>query len=255
MTRQDRPLLIPEAIVLAGGLGTRLASLLPAQPKCLAPVLGRPFLFHLLDLLRGQGVRRIVLALGFRADQIVAALETYPHSDLELACVTETAPLGTGGALRNALDSARGDRFLVLNADSYLPFNLQDLLAFHETGGWKASLLSAQMNDAGRYGLLSLGGGGRILDFCEKKPGSSGPVNAGVYLIERDILAALPQHTQLSLEKDVMPGLAARGELGAMVVTGSFLDIGTPEDYARAEDFLGGLCGSKVSPSSDARSR
>jgi len=157
--------------------------------------------------------------------------------------------------LRNALDSARGDRFLVLNADSYVPFALQDLLAFHERGGWKASLLSVQMNDAGRFGLLSLDGAGRILAFREKQAGSSGPVNAGVYLIERDILAALPVNVPLSLERDVMPALAARGELGALLVPGPFLDIGTPEDYVRAEDFFGGLTDDTSSFSKDARSR
>ncbi|MBF0354917.1 MAG: nucleotidyltransferase family protein [Alphaproteobacteria bacterium] len=238
---QDKPQTTAEAILLAGGLGARLASVLPGQPKCLAPVLGRPFLFHLFDQLYGQGVRRIVLSLGYRSDQIISALVDYRQTDLKIDHLVEAAPLGTGGGLRHVLGQTGHESLLVLNADSYIPFSLKDFSAFHRQGKWKTSLVSVFLKDAGRFGLLEIAPTGQVRSFKEKAAGSSGFINAGIYLIERELLAALPENVPLSLERDILPTLTAPGQLGAMCVPGPFIDIGIPEDFARAESFLAGL--------------
>lgn len=229
----------PDAIILAGGLGTRLQSALPDLPKALAPVLGRPFLLHLLDLLARLGVRRVTLALGYRAPQIKEAVAGYDK--LEIGAVTEERPLGTGGALRLAVDQARGKTLLALNGDSVAPFDLNSFLAFHEQGGFDVSLIGVRMEDASRFGLLALGDGGRILAFQEKRLGSSGVINAGIYLIERRVLEALPAGRALSFERDVLERLSASGRLGAFVASGPFIDIGTPQSYAQADAFFAAL--------------
>ncbi|MBF0270422.1 MAG: NTP transferase domain-containing protein [Alphaproteobacteria bacterium] len=229
----------PTAIILAGGKGTRLAHVLPGLPKPLAPVLGRPFLLHLLDSLAGNGVARAVLSLGYEAGQIERAIAGYDR--LRLDCVTESEPLGTAGALLHALPKASGDLLLALNGDSFTPFDLLGFLRFHKQGGFGASLIGVEMANASRFGRLTLSPDGKVGAFLEKQAGGGGIINAGIYLIERDLLQALPQGKALSFETDVLEPLAAQGRLGAFVVPGPFIDIGTPESYAQADLFFENL--------------
>jgi NDP-sugar pyrophosphorylase family protein len=229
----------PTAIILAGGKGTRLARVLPGLPKPLAPVLGRPFLLHLLDSLAAAGVERAVLSLGYEAAQIEQAVRGYDRLMIETA--VEPAPLGTAGALRLALSKAKGERFLALNGDSYAPFNLQGFLDFHRRGGFAVSLIAVSMEDASRFGLLDIADSGRVLAFNEKQAGASGAINAGIYLIERNVLEELPGRKVLSFETDVLEPLAKAGRLGAFLSPGPFIDIGTPDSYAGADAFFTNL--------------
>lgn len=228
-----------DALILAGGRGTRLAAALPGLPKPLAPVLGRPFLLHLLDFLAKAGVAKAVLSLGYEAAQVEAAIASY--RPLSIGTVTEPTPLGTAGAMRWALSACSGDPLLVLNGDSFTPFPLAQFLNFHVQGGFDVSLVGVEMADASRFGLLELAFDGRVQAFKEKREGAGGIINAGIYLIRRDVLAALPEGRNLSFETDVLEPLAKQGRLGAFVVPGPFIDIGTPASYAGADAFFSNL--------------
>ncbi|CAA6606417.1 Nucleoside-diphosphate-sugar pyrophosphorylase family protein [Rhodospirillaceae bacterium LM-1] len=234
----------PTAIILAGGKGTRLAHVLAGLPKPLAPVLGRPFLLHLLDSLANAGLERAVLSLGHEALQIERAIEGYGR--LGLDWVTESEPLGTAGALRHALNKAEGDLVLALNGDSFTPFDLARFRAFHEKGGWSVSLAAVAMADASRFGRIDLAPDGKVRAFMEKQAGGSGVINAGIYLIERGLLQALPTGKALSFETDVLEPLARQGRLGAFLCPGPFIDIGTPESYAQADGFFQDLKKSRL---------
>jgi NDP-sugar pyrophosphorylase family protein len=231
----------PDAIILVGGEGTRLRSVVPETPKPLAPVAGRPFLEWLLRALHRQGVARVVLSTGVWAEQIEAFVDRIRSArelDLDLECVRDPQPLGTGGALRNALAEVRTDRVLALNGDSYCAFDLRDLVHRHLERRARASLVLTRVTDTARFGSVTLDAGHRITDFREKSR-SAGPglVNAGVYLLEREALEEIPSGRNLSLERDVLPGWVGAALFG-VVSEGSFIDIGTPESYARSHTFV-----------------
>lgn len=190
-------------------------------------------MFHLLDLLAGTGLQRAVLSLGYEARQIEAAIKTYHR--LQLSCVVEPSALGTGGGLRHALAATQGETLLALNGDSMTPFDLSDFLDFHERGGWTVSLAAVAMKDCARFGRLELTSGCGVLSFLEKQDSKAGVINAGIYLIERGVLAGLPESQCLSFEQDVLEPLARQGKLGAFPCPGPFIDIGTPESLAAAE--------------------
>jgi NDP-sugar pyrophosphorylase family protein len=225
-----------EAAVLAGGLGTRLRASVPDLPKVLAPVRGRPFLAYVLDQLAAAGVERAVLCTGHGAQQVEAALGTR-HGSLALAYSRESEPLGTGGALRLALEHLSGDTLLVLNGDSYADADLGAFLAAHRAFGGAGTLLLAEVADAGRYGRVERDAGGRLCAFLEKTAGGRGWINAGVYLLGRGLLQGIPAGRKLSLERDILPHWVPLGLFGHET-RGRFIDIGTPESYAAAERFF-----------------
>ena len=234
---------MPPAIVLAGGLGTRLRSVVADRPKVLAPVAGEPFLAHLLRQLERSGVREVVLATGHGGDQVEAFLASSPWSGGEVRCVREEEPLGTGGALAFAMREAGiTSPFLALNGDTFFGGDLRQLAASMAV----VTLALAQVPDARRFGRVALAEGddpAQILRF-EEKGAATGPawINAGVYRITPDALVGIEPNTFLSFEQDVMPALVARGEVaGVRFPEAPFLDIGTPEDYDRAADALATL--------------
>ncbi|MBI4967315.1 MAG: NTP transferase domain-containing protein [Rhodospirillales bacterium] len=224
-----------DALILAGGLGTRLRAALPDRPKALAPVAGRPFLFHLLDHLAHQGIRRAVLALGHQAAMIREAVADYRA--LDLAISEESRPLDTGGALALARPLLGSDPVLVLNGDSLAPIDLGLLLQTHRSRHAQATLAALRLADAARFGSLDLDADGAILAFREKGKAGPGLVSAGIYLVSRAVLESLAPDQPLSLERAVFPGLCGRG-LYAQAFDAPLLDIGTPESYATAEAFL-----------------
>ncbi|MDH5566748.1 MAG: nucleotidyltransferase family protein [Myxococcales bacterium] len=232
----------PQAVILVGGEGTRLRPALPAQPKALAPVAGRPFLAWLLVALERQGVRKVVLSTGYRAEAIEAFAEGARvefGARLELVCVRDPRPLGTGGALRNVAAAVRGDRVLVLNGDSYCPFDVRRLQRLHVAHSARASVWLARVEDAGRFGAVTLAEDGRITAFREKSASAgAGLVNAGIYLLERAALDELPASAPLSLEREVFPQWLAAGGLYGLVGGEPLIDIGTPESYALADEHV-----------------
>lgn len=228
-----------DVAVLAGGLGSRIRDVLGDTPKVLAPVAGRPFLGHLLDRLAGFGARRVVLCLGHRADRVTAWLAQVNVDDApEILCRIEPRPLGTAGTLGNAHDALRSDPVLVMNGDTFLDADLGAFVAAHRASKAEASVLCVEVEDGARYGRVELDVNCRIGRFVEKAPGR-GMVSAGVYLFSAAFLDRFVRAGAVSLERDVLEQ-APVGTLHAHVVRGRFIDIGTPESLAAAEDVLAG---------------
>ncbi|NLG35385.1 MAG: NTP transferase domain-containing protein [Lentisphaerae bacterium] len=267
--------MIPQAVILLGGQGTRLAALYPDRPKALVPVHGRPFIEWQLDWLRRNGVRRILLAAGHKAEVLEAWLADRPSDDLSLRLSREPAPLGTGGALRHVESLLETSHVLVLNGDTLLPrLHLSTVwkLFFHTMEKneddfpyygklpaefstlWKtffhamekpdglfpdcATLWVAPIADPGRYGTVEFGPDGLVSAFREKAPRTSGHVNAGIYLLPRRLLAAIPSGRPVSIETEVFPALAAQRGLFALPAPAPLLDMGTPDGLAAMEAFL-----------------
>ncbi len=228
-----------EAIVLAGGLGTRLRSVVPDLPKPMAPVNGRPFLEHLLDYWITQGITRFILSVGYRHEAVSVHFGAW-HRGAAISYAVEEKPLGTGGGL--VLASARlsaGGTFLVLNGDTWFEVPLPALVKRHAEKGADGTLALFRSQDAGRYASVSVGAEGRLLALGGD--GKSGLANGGVYLMERSVLdGAWPAGAAVSLERDILPfALSSGRRIYGLECPGRFLDIGVPEDYARAAEFLG----------------
>ena len=225
-----------EAIVLAGGLGTRLASRLHGLPKPMAPVAGRPFLEILLNQLRRSGCTRVLLSVGHQHTVIQDHFGASFHG-MPLDYVVESVPLGTGGAIRLALAQAREESVLVLNGDTFLDADYAAMLRFHAAAGAAVTLAVVHRDDVSRYGSVTIEGQ-RIAGFQEK--GNSGPgyISAGTYVLARNLAwpPALPE--KFSIETDFFMPEVARLRPAAFKVDGFFLDIGIPEDYDRAQTEL-----------------
>ena len=227
-----------ECVVLAGGKGTRLRSVVSDLPKCMAPVAGRTFLAWLLDDLREAGFDHIILSLGYKHEAVEAWVATRPDRD-SITCVVEEEPLGTGGGVRLALRQAREDAVFILNGDTFFGVDYPAMQAFHRQSGAQATLALKPLRDFDRYGEVTLDGEGRITAFREKRPCAEGLINGGVYLLQRDALAEMPE--RFSLEKDYFEPKAESAGLAGFRSEGYFIDIGIPADYARAQrDFADG---------------
>ena len=231
------------ALILAGGFGSRLRGVVSDRPKALAPILGRPFLQWQMDALARQGVRTMIICTHYMAEMIEAAFPAgrRPDGTAVVHC-REVEPLGTGGALRLGAGLADADTapMLGVNGDTFCAFDLAAMAAAHAAGtGRMATLLLAEVSQTGRYGRVEADAAGQVTAFHEKDPAETAPgwINAGVYLLDRQALTALPPDRPLSLEREVFPSWIGRG-LGAFAGGRDFLDIGTPESYAMAEDYL-----------------
>lgn len=220
---------ISQGIFLVGGRGTRLGTLTDHMPKPLMPVGGRPFLDWPILWAARQGVSEIVLLAGYLADRIAALYDGRIVAGARLRCLAEPEPQGTGGALRFAA-SVLAPRFFLANGDTLFDVPLARLAAAGT--GRSACLALRRLEDTGRSGVVRLEADGRIAAFAERGDGRPGLVNGGVYVLGREIVEAIPG--PCSLERDVFPGLAAAGMMGGEVCDGYFVDIGVPQDLARA---------------------
>jgi D-glycero-alpha-D-manno-heptose 1-phosphate guanylyltransferase len=221
-----------DVVILAGGQGTRLQSVPGDVPKPLRPVNGRPFLSYLVEQVRGAGARRIILSLGYRPD---AFRDFAAQERLEVS--VETAPLGTGGGLRNALPLLRSENLVAMNGDSYAAVDVGLLAALQRRRKARALMLLAEIEDASRYGRVDIDEDGSVLSFSEKGEAGPGLINAGIYVLQRSVVAEIPEGRAVSLERETFPSLIGKGfsgEPGAF----AFLDIGTPESYAAASEFF-----------------
>lgn len=225
------------AAVLLGGLGSRLRPIVADRPKALAPVRGRPFVSFVLDRLAAAGIRRAILCTGHLGGQVRERLGNACGA-MSLVYSHETAPLGTAGALRLALPLFESSPVLVLNGDSFCDADLGRFVEWHVSKGARATLLLARVGETGRYGRIETLPDGCVTAFLEKGP-ERGPglINAGHYLIERDLLEEIPPGGRVSLEEEMFPAWVGRG-LYAWSGASRFLDIGTPESYAAAERCL-----------------
>ncbi|MDB5871163.1 MAG: hypothetical protein JWQ07_605 [Ramlibacter sp.] len=229
------------AVVLAGGLGTRIRHLLGGMPKPLAPVAGRPFLDWVVRYLHGQGLRQVVISSGYQSDQIERFAAGVNLPGLRLRCIAEPEPLGTAGGFLHAWNGLPEPypQALVVNGDSLMLARLPSLVAALEDERVDGALLGLKVNDAARYGSLEVGPDGLLRRFAEKRPGA-GTVNGGVYLLRRASIARFPPADgPLSFETEVFPALLAQGaRLQVVEEEAPFLDIGTEESLARAGRFI-----------------
>ena len=225
------------AVILAGGVGSRLRAVVSDRPKVLASIHNRPFLAYLLDMLEQAGIDEVVLSTGYMADLVE---ETFGSAfgRMRVGYSRESMPLGTGGALRAAIPRVRTELILAMNGDSFCEFDVHALAAAHQARQARATILLTQVPDTQRFGRVRTGADDRMLAF-EEKGAQAGPgwINAGVYLLERRLLETLPEHRALSLEREVFPAWIGHGLYG-FSAGGRFLDIGTPASFAQAEAFF-----------------
>jgi len=225
-----------EAIVLVGGLGTRLQGTVRDIPKALAPVRGKPFLDFVVENLMRYGVSNIILSIGHRAEQIIKYVHgAHPEWPVEFS--REDMPLGTGGALKKSLAMCRGEHVLALNGDSLAIADLKVFFDFHIGHDGIASIMVSPIAEAASYGRITAASNGRISQFEEKpKKALGGVVSAGVYIFRRDVEHHFPPGEVFSLEKEFLPNLLHQGCFA--YTADAFLDIGTPERYANAEKWI-----------------
>ena len=227
-----------ECIVLAGGMGTRLRSVVSDVPKCMAEVAGKPFLHHIVRSLESAGFSHIIFSLGYK-HECVEEWITLHNGPAEISYVVESEPLGTGGGVLLALSRAREENVFVLNGDTFFRVSFAEMLSAHMASGCSATLALKPMRDFDRYGAVTLSEG-RIVNFGEKVYCAEGLINGGVYVVRRPSLADMPR--KFSLEKDFFEPLARSGGIGGFESDGYFIDIGIPEDYAKAQsDFERGV--------------
>ncbi len=225
------------AFVLCGGLGTRLRPVLADRPKSMAPVAGVPFLQLLLEDLKAQGIEEVILGTGYLAEQIEAFFRKGAKLGLRLHYSREHEPLGTGGALKLA-EPSLSDPVVVLNGDSYVEWNLAAAVELFERKDAAVLMVLLAVPEVGRYGSVTIDPDGRVIEFVEKGSCTGmGLINAGVYLLRKEIVAALSADEPVSLERDVFPKLLP-GRVYGLVTDGIFIDIGIPADLQRAQTVL-----------------
>ncbi|MCX7218014.1 MAG: nucleotidyltransferase family protein [Burkholderiales bacterium] len=224
-----------EAIVLAGGFGTRLRGVVPDLPKPMAPVAGRPFLEIVLSFLSKKGFTRIVLSLGFMAEKISTHFGNN-YLGMEIVYEVEATPLGTGGAIRAALTQCLSDHVYVFNGDTYLDLEVNEL-----ESSWKANqnplIVVREVLDTSRFGRVNMVDG-RIDAFLEKGMSGSGLINAGCYVLPKDALNSFELGHPFSIETDFFIKTLKDSYFEGFVTQGKFIDIGVPEDYMLAQTFL-----------------
>lgn len=227
--------MLDQAIVLAGGFGQRLGALTASLPKPLQPVGGRPFVDHLVWNLHRFGIRRVVFSIGHLAERIIEHIGDGSRLGIAAEHVIEQQPLGTAGAIRGCF-ARLDERALVLNGDTLFDFNYLDLAVLQRrTGADIALALTVPHEDASRFGLVELDDQGVVRGFAEKRQSQGMPINAGAYVISRDVVDAIPDGP-VSLERQVLPSLVREGRVAGAIYRGFFIDIGVPESLARANE-------------------
>lgn len=229
--------MISEAIILAGGLGTRLRSAVPELPKCMAPVAGKPFIAYVIDHFRGQGVNKFIFALGYKSEAFIDFLSQQSGISYQLSI--EDEPLGTGGAIRKACGLATQENVFATNGDTLFRADLPALAAYHLEKQADCTLSLKPMQDFDRYGVVKLAEDGKVVSFQEKQHYAEGTINAGLYAINVASLlqAGLPE--KCSFEKDFLEKYYTGGRIFGLVQDAYFIDIGIPEDYQKAAQDLG----------------
>lgn len=223
-----------DVLLLCGGMGTRLRSTIGENQKVAASVAGRPFLSFQLERLAGFGVRHVVLAAGFGSNQIEEAVKKY-HYGMDVELSVEPQPLGTGGAIKFAKVKARGEKWIIMNGDCFSNVHLDEMLDFHDKKQALVTLAVSAREDAQDYGTIDLLPDGRIAAFLEKeKTRTTGYVNVGVYCFEQAAFDLMPEKRAFSVETEYFPFILDKSVYG-FVDHGGFLDIGTPERFAEAQ--------------------
>jgi D-glycero-alpha-D-manno-heptose 1-phosphate guanylyltransferase len=225
------------AIILAGGMGTRLQTVIRDLPKPMAPVAGEPFLSHQLNYLKHYGIQHVILSVGYMADKIQAFYQDH-YRGLRLSYVREDTPLGTGGGIRLAMFLCQDQPVLVLNGDSFFDVDLDQFYRSYDSLEADFLLALRRVSDASRYGTVETGPGDRIISFREKSGLSEeGRINGGVYLLHKTLyLENTPADRAFSIEKDFFETRLSLHSVKGCEFRGYFIDIGIPDDYAKAQN-------------------
>lgn len=226
--------MIKEAIILAGGLGTRLREAIPDLPKCMAPVAGRPFLFHVINYLRSEGIEKFIFSLGYKHEVIEAWLNAQ-FPTLNYQCSIEDEPLGTGGAIQLACSLATETNVAVVNGDTLFKTHLHEAFLFHEKNMAECTLLLKPMTNFDRYGVVETGEERLVSSFKEKQFYTTGNINAGVYILHTRKFLDEEFPDKFSFEKDYLERLFSQRRIYGLIQDSYFIDIGIPEDYSRAQ--------------------
>ena len=229
--------MIREAIILAGGLGTRLRAAVPDLPKCMATVAGRPFLFHVINQLRSQGIEKFVFSLGYKHEMIESYLKE-EFATLSYQCVIEKEPLGTGGAIQLACTVAIEKNVVVVNGDTMFRANLHLPTHFHISEMAECTVLLKPMQNINRYGIVETNEKHLITAFKEKQHYDNANINAGVYLLDVGKFLDEEFPEKFSFEKDYLEKFFGTRRIYGLVQDAYFIDIGIPEDYSRAQEEL-----------------
>ncbi|MGH8860944.1 MAG: nucleotidyltransferase family protein, partial [Jatrophihabitantaceae bacterium] len=222
-----------DAVILVGGMGTRLRPLTLSVPKPMIPTAGAPFLAHLIARIRDAGVKHVVLGTSYRAEVFEDAFGDGSDLGVELEYVVESEPLGTGGAIRNVAGQLRGDTTLIFNGDILCGVDLAALLATHERTDADVTLLLTRVPDPRQFGCVPTDGSGRVTAFLEKTDAPpTDQINAGTYVFRRSVVDTIPAGRPVSVERETFPGLLADGaRVCGVVDTTYWRDLGRPADF------------------------
>lgn len=239
-----------DVLILCGGKGERLRSAVPDKPKVLADINGKPFLEILIENLASYGFKRIILSVGYLKEQIINHFKDYPSTrfkiydfkfkkpDLKIEFSEENIPLGTGGAVKKVESFIKSDHFMVMNGDAFFDLDFEKFHIHHLENDALISIALTEIEDVSDCGVVDLSGDGRITDFKEKTlTKMPGLINAGVYLMRKDIFSHMPTEDSFSLEYDVFPKILKHACYG-FIGEGKFIDIGIPERYEKARQLF-----------------
>ena len=229
--------MITEAIILAGGLGTRLRSEVPDLPKSMAPVAGKPFIFYVINYYKKQGITKFIFCLGYKHELIENYLEqTFKGLDYKLTI--EDEPLGTGGAIHQGALITTTSNVIVLNGDTFFEVDINQLSSFHDNKKADCTLCLKPMENTDRYGVVETNDDGRVTSFKEKRFYERSVINGGVYALNVESFLSEKFPARFSFEKDYFEKYFTEKKIYGIQQTGYFIDIGIPDDYNKAqEDF------------------
>lgn len=226
-----------EAIVLAGGFGNRLKTVVSDVPKPMAPVAGKPFLAYLLNWLCLTGVEHVILSVGYKWERINNVFGN-KYRSAKISYSVEESPLGTGGAIARAMKRVKQNEVLIVNGDTLFPIDLRDLITFHHEQKNDISIALKLMKDFDRYGTIELDNTDHIIGFREKQAKEQGLINGGIYLLNKNATRFFPPKDVFSFEKDFLEKVIGKIVMGGFKSDKYFIDIGIPEDYHRAQTEL-----------------
>jgi D-glycero-alpha-D-manno-heptose 1-phosphate guanylyltransferase len=229
--------MIKEVIILAGGLGTRLRSVIADLPKCMAPVAGKPFLYYVINHLQNEGVNKFIFSVGYKNESILNYI-TKEFPDINYDFSIEKEPLGTGGAIKFALKKVKEENIIVCNGDTLFKIRVNELSNIHLQNNSNCTLCLKPMYNFDRYGVVELGDGGLITSFKEKRFYKEGLINGGVYALNYKKFLKLNFPEKFSFEKDYLEKCIDKEKMHGLVQNEYFIDIGIPEDYERAQEEL-----------------
>lgn len=223
-----------ECIILAGGLGTRLQSVIGQKPKCMAMVAEKPFLYYLLEYLKKQNCKRVILSLGFKHEEVTEWVES-TELPFEPDYAIEDQPLGTGGGIRHAMNQVQSEDVIVINGDTMFDVDLQEMMAFHQQKKAFVTISLKYLENFERYGTVDTDSFGVVTRFREKTPRLRGFINGGIYIIHRPTFLSRNLRERFSFEKDFLEQMVGLREFYGFKSEGYFIDIGVPEDYEKAQ--------------------